>query len=189
MEQKEFKTRLIGYYNRQEKLAKKVTSFILGRKSMLKCMILDEYFDRNVVIASHIWKNSMHGVGLPKFGLTVQDAMSPRNGFLMVKMIEERFDIKDVCFLYDPFRKKLTLKVLNPSIFDIVVDPSSKTFRQLDGALLRHPKGKFPFRRLLNFHAKCAYIRAKEQRWSTVGNDDVVADYFNLSEGGYMPQI
>jgi hypothetical protein len=131
----------------------------------------------------------MHGVGMPKFGLTVQDSISPRNGLLMLKIIEERFDIKDVCFLYDPFKKKLTLKVLNPDIMDTVVVPSAKTFRMLDGALLRHPRDKFPYRRILNFHAKCAYRRARERQWNTVGNNEVVNDYFNLSEGGYMPEI
>jgi hypothetical protein len=180
-EQTAFKNRLIEYYNRKE-----TTFFSTPR---LKCMILNRYFPSNVVIASHIWKNKMHGVGLSKFGLTVQDATSPRNGFLMLKMIEERFDIKDVCFLYDPFKGRLTLKVLNPDIMDIVVSPSTKTFRDLDGELLRHPSEKFPFRRILNFHAKCAYKRARERQWNTVGDDESVNDYFNLSEGGYIPEI
>ncbi len=66
----------------------------------------EHIFPPDVVIASHIWKNCMHGVGMSKFGLTVQDSTSPRNGLLMLKVIEERFDIEDVCFLYDPFKKK-----------------------------------------------------------------------------------
>jgi hypothetical protein len=180
-EQTAFKKRLIDYYNRQ--------SYAFLQTPKLKCMILDKYFPPDVVIASHIWKNCMHGVGMPKFGLTGQDSTSPRNGLLMLKIIEERFDIKDVCFLYNPFLKKLTLKVLNPDIMDTVVVPSAKTFRMLDGALLRHPRDKFPYRRILNFHAKCAYRRARERQWNTVGNNEVVSDYFNLSEGGYMPEV
>jgi len=74
---------------------------------------------------------------MSKFSLTVQDSTSPRNGLLMLKIIEERFDTKDVCFLYDPYKTKLTLKSLNPDIMNSVVVPSAKIFRMLDGALLR----------------------------------------------------
>jgi hypothetical protein len=62
-------------------------------------------------------------------------------------------------------------------------------FREIDGSFLRHKDGNFPFRRLLNFHAKYSYIRAKSLRWSTIPDDAVVDSYFDLSEGGFMPDI
>jgi hypothetical protein len=66
---------------------------------------------------------------MSKFGLTVQDSTSPRNGLLMLKIIEERFDIIDVYLLYDPFKKMLTLKVCeNLKINEIVFKKLVKLF-------------------------------------------------------------
>ena len=76
-------------------------------------------------------KSCKHAVGLQKFGLTVQDSISPRNSLLMVKIIEEKFDIKHVCFLYDRFNRKIQLKAMNPAIMDVLVTPSNRTFREL----------------------------------------------------------
>lgn len=74
-------------------------------------MVTDLACKRECVIGSHIWK---HSRGMFKFGLTVADCLSPRNGLLMMKDIELEFDIKGVCFLYDACKQNLILKVLNP---------------------------------------------------------------------------
>jgi len=103
-----FKNRWIDYYDRQERYV---------------------FSPPDVVIASHIKKNCMHGVRMSKFGLTFQDSTSPRNGLLMLKIIEERFDIIDVYLLYDPFKKMLTLKVCeNLKINEIIFKNLVKLF-------------------------------------------------------------
>ena len=52
----------------------------------------------------------------------------------MVKIIEEKFDIKHVCFLHDRFNRKIQLKAMNPAIMDVLVTPSNRTFRELMAA-------------------------------------------------------
>lgn len=178
-EQGNFKNDLIKYYKRKK-------SYF---STDLHCMILDQPFPRDQVIASHIWKYSTRGRGLQKFGLTVKDETNPRNGLLLVKALEEAFDVKYICFLYNPITQKIFLKVLNPQLLDEVVVPSTKTFREIDGSHLCHPASKFPYRRLLNFHAVCSYKHAKEQGWSTIGDLDVVQSFFELSDGASMPEI
>jgi hypothetical protein len=178
-EQSAFKNSLIKFFKRQP-------SYF---RSDLKCMVLNESFKRDEVIASHIWKYSKRGRGLQKFGLTVLDADNSRNGLLMVKSIEERFDIKDLCFLYDAFTQKIFLKVLNPDILTMRVLPSHKTFQEIDGYPLQYPSKNMPFKRLLNFHAKCSFKNAKERGWHTLPSDAVVNDYFNLSDLATMPSI
>eukprot|EP00604_Paraphysomonas_vestita_P003331 CAMPEP_0174818550 /NCGR_PEP_ID=MMETSP1107-20130205/1279_1 /TAXON_ID=36770 /ORGANISM="Paraphysomonas vestita, Strain GFlagA" /LENGTH=53 /DNA_ID=CAMNT_0016030559 /DNA_START=612 /DNA_END=770 /DNA_ORIENTATION=+ len=39
-----------------------------------------------------------------------------RNGLLLLDPIEQAFDRKDICFLYDPLTNELIAKVLNPSL-------------------------------------------------------------------------
>jgi hypothetical protein len=62
-------------------------------------MVLNKSFRRNDVIAFHIWKSSKRARGVQKFGLTILDADSPLNRLLLVKLIEERFDIKKYTYL------------------------------------------------------------------------------------------
>lgn len=152
-------------------------------------MILNNEYNRQDVIASHIWKFSKRFYGLERLGLTIKDINSPRNGLLLVKAIEEKFDIKDVCFLYDPLKQMIFLKILNPGIFDIVVLPSPKTFREIDGSPLKFPKDRPPFRRILNLHALLSFRHAKAMGWSTVGPDEVVNNYFDLSDTASMPEL
>jgi hypothetical protein len=54
--------------------------------------------------AAHIYKNSTNGLGLEAFKLHPSDVHNARNGLLLIPQIEEEFDRKHVCFLYDPFK-------------------------------------------------------------------------------------
>jgi len=177
-ESEEFKNALIKYYKRQ-------AGWFSGGK--IKCMVTDLACKRELVIGSHIWKHSKRGRGMFKFGLAVADCVSPRNGLLLLKDIEMEFDIKGVCFLYDAFKQKLVLKVLNPSLLPKTITNTTLTFADVDGNILHHPAKHLPFRRILNWHARCSYKHAQEQGWTTVGPGDVVKDYFDLSETASIP--
>jgi len=123
------------------------------------------------------------GVGLHTFALRASDINSPRNGLLLFPLIEEVFDHKGACFLYNPFSKQLNYKILNPAL--MTKDPANKVTGNLylcecDGKPLILPDDRFPFRRLLNFHARCAFEHAIEREW--INASDYDTDIFDLSD-------
>ena len=185
-EQQEFKKELINYYNR------KPWVFDFVNKGKLKCMATDQWLDKSLIIACHIWKSSMHGDGLTKFGLERQDAISPRNGFLMLKDIERQFDRKHLCIVYDSLNKWFKFKVLDPALFGVVIGNSNPklTFANIDNTKLRHPdNNNIPFRRLLSWHARCSFKFAKEKEWITEEIERDYEPYHNLSDGASVPDI
>jgi hypothetical protein len=42
---------------------------VMLNQNTIKCMVLNAYFNREIVRASHIWKSCTHGAGLTEFGL------------------------------------------------------------------------------------------------------------------------
>ena len=181
VEQTAFKNGLIKYYRRN--------SFV-PFSNQLHCMVTSEWHNREDVIASHIWPSKTRGKGLPKFGLSFNDLMNPRNGFLVLKDIEDKFDRKQLCFLYDPLVNpgKYVVKILDPSIRGLIIKKSkgeSRTFESIDGAELQHPPGKFPYRRLLGFHARCAYAIAREKNW--IPPESIFREYFDISSTASAP--
>lgn len=44
------------------------------------------------------------GTTLAKLGLERRDLHNTRNGLLLYNTIESQFDVKGLCFLYDPFK-------------------------------------------------------------------------------------
>lgn len=171
VEQQEFKDSMIKYYKRNSWFGHKV-----------RCMMTNEWHRRDHVIAEHIWKHKMDGNGLHKFNLQRTDAGSPRNGILMLQAIEDRFTIKHVCIVYDSIRKVFIIKVLNPDILTTVITPSNKTFGDIDGRKLNHPKNCIPFRRLLSFHARCAFKFAREKGWISVEQENLFMPFHDLSD-------
>lgn len=174
-ESEEFKNALIKYYKRKP-------SFFSHH---IRCMVTNRTCRREQVIGSHIWKHSKRGRGMAKFGLTVADCLSPRNGLLMMKDIEMEFDIKGVCFLYDPLQQKLIFKVLDPNLRTKTITNTTLTFDDIDGNILHHPNTRLPFRRILNWHARCSFKHAKEQHW--MESSEAVEDFFQLSETAFLP--
>ena len=177
-EQEDFKNKLIVFYQCGTNETKRV-----------KCMIMGKFFDRAYVRASHIWKSATNGIGLPSFHLREGDVHNERNGLLLFESIETNFDRKKLCFVYDPFAQVLRLKILcdrlRPSY--LVTDESQRkkfdehrTFQHIDNAVLVLPKDVFPFRRLLNWHGRCAYRTAKRNGWITT--DEHLEDFFHLSD-------
>jgi len=120
-----------------------------------------------------------HGSGLAKFGLRREDLHSPRNGLLLYEKIEEAFDVKKLCFLYDPFKRLLLLFVLDPALNGQTVVGGIK-FQDIHCTPLRIPSGKLPFLRILNFHARVAFANAKRNGW--IADSVEVYDYFDLSD-------
>lgn len=172
VEQTEFKNAVIKFYKRNPFYTNKI-----------RCMVTGVLQDRDLVIASHIWKQCKHGVGLPKFGLSREDSKNPRNGLLLLRDIELKFDVKEVCFVYHPLSKYFCVKVLNPALLPMVIANSGgKTFGDINDQPLQHPRKNFPFRRLLSFHAQCSYKAAVEKRWITQQDFDNFAPFHTLSD-------
>lgn len=179
IEQEEFKKNLIKFYKRGRWWSKNIC-----------CMATGVWGSRDKVIASHIWKQYKHGVGLPKFGLHRQDATSPRNGLLLLRDIELKFDVKEICFVYDSFRGLFLIKVLNPNILSMeIANSGGKTFASINDKPIQHPKKNIPFRRLLSFHARCSFLAAKEKGWISELQCNAYEPYHSLSESASVPDI
>jgi len=88
--------------------------------------------------------------------------------------------VKQVCIIYDPFAVRL---ILNPSLLSVPIrDSGGNTFASIDNKPLSYMKNRHPFRRLLNFHAKCAYRNALRNLWITqeVFRDFKVYDHVSI---------
>lgn len=183
-EQPAFKDALIAFYQRQHP----------SDPHLLKCMVLDDFFPKTLVIASHIWKHCTHGEGLDEFGLQENDLSNPRNGILMCKEIEQAFDTKRLCFLVDRLNtNNLVLKVLDPLLLDPATSPlvlsghSLLKFCDIDGYSLKHPVDNLPFRRILDFHAKRSYQKAINRGW--LAANSTFDDFFDMSIGASIPDL
>jgi hypothetical protein len=182
-ELKQFKNSLISFYQ----CAHPTDS------SLVKCMVLNKFFPRTTVIASHIWKFCTEGEGLRELHLEPSDLNSPRNGLLICASIEQAFDEKRLCFLIDRIRstdlyvKVLDRNLLDPSNSPIVCDGSTLTFLDIDGWMLQCPTNSIPFRRILDFHAKCSFEKAINKGWLEPNSSFV--DFFDMSVGSSIPDL
>lgn len=167
----------------------------------IKCMILNEFLPKELVIGAHIFKVSTKGQGLEDFGLKKTDLFSEKNGMLLYKSIEKAFDVKDLCFLYDSLSSPptLQLKVLNPSLLGRTVIESRDAescpaacsklvFAELNGRILVLPTGISPFKRILNWHAVCSVRNARIESWLSEDEAESFEPYFSLSDGALQPQ-
>jgi len=158
--------------------------------NMLFCMVLNRGYPRVNIRAAHIWKHATHGEGLEEFQLDASDISSERNGFLLAEAIEGAFDSKQLCFLYNPLQQNLVCCVLDPSILENYVTPSTTTkFRDIDGKPLVHPPGCMPFRRLLSWHAQCSFNVALRRKWIDDTKFQTFKDFHSLSEGASIPDF
>jgi len=179
-EQADFKDKLIAFYKRDDP----------KDPNMLFCMVLNRGYPRVNIRAAHIWKHATHGEGLEEFQLDASDISSERNGFLLAEAIEGAFDSKQLCFLYNPLQQNLVCCVLDPSILENYVTPSTTTkFRDIDGKPLVHPPGCMPFRRLLSWHAQCSFNVALRRKWIDDTKFQTFKDFHSLSEGASIPDF
>eukprot|EP01119_Soliformovum_irregulare_P012165 TRINITY_DN3147_c0_g1_i3.p1 TRINITY_DN3147_c0_g1~~TRINITY_DN3147_c0_g1_i3.p1 ORF type:complete len:522 (-),score=57.00 TRINITY_DN3147_c0_g1_i3:61-1626(-) len=163
-ESAEWKNQLIIHYNCAHS----------DREDLIKCMITNKFHNRHFVRAAHIWMAHTGGKGLEKFGLSTNDLNHVRNGLLLCKPIEKAFDRKNVCFLWDPFKQALFLHVVNEKLLKVVVHDGT-TFADINGAQLQLPANVWPFRRILNWHARCTF-----HAWQLPL--DILFDYVDLFE-------
>jgi hypothetical protein len=181
VEQNDFKESLISYYQCAHSTDSKV----------VKCMVLNSFFPRHLVKASHIWKYCTEGEGLKEFGLQPSDLNNPRNGILMCEAIEEAFDVKQLCFLIDRIHSDdLFIKVLDRNLLDtaqspIVCQGSTMRLCDINGWKLQCPTEFLPFRRILDFHAKCSYEKAINKGW--LASSSTFTDFFDMSVGSSIP--
>lgn len=153
-------------------------------------MLTNIFYPHYEVRASHITKKltqsdttAMHLYSLD------QGINHARNGLLLLEPIEQAFDRKDICFLYNCLNHELTAKVLNPNLMMEYLCTESKnpktyniTYGHLDGLSLQLPRGVSPYRRVLNMHAKFAYSRAVTEGWTVT---ETLNTYFNISDAGF----
>lgn len=179
-----FKNDLIAFYDRGS-----------SSSNVLKCMILDLFFEKKKVIGGHIWKSCTSGVGLNNFGLIQADIHKPRNGLLLYFSIERAFDVKEICFIYNPLNQQLNLRVLKPDLREqFVLDLPDRQqsnidlkFKDIEYRPLQFSPPNSPFKRLLSWHAKCSTKFALEIGWINQAEADEFLPYFNLSDGATHP--
>jgi hypothetical protein len=133
----------------------------------LFCQVTGQLFEPKHLTAAHLWPFAKHQFAA-EVGLTSDDVISnPRNGLLMCSAIENAFDRKQVCFIFDP-QTGLCFCVLDSKIREQVATPDGVTFSELDGRELYCGVNKrLPFRRVLSTHAWfsiCEYI-PREKCW------------------------
>jgi hypothetical protein len=183
-----FKASLISYYQCADPM----------NPNVVKCMILNQYLPKNLVIGSHIYKASTYGSGLEDFGLKMTDLYNERNGLLLYESIEKAFDMKEVCFLYNAFNMTLTLHVLRKDLLPIsVISPKNATlvppacasllFSDIDGSVLQLPPGIYPYKRILSWHARCSVRHANSMGWITSAEAETFQPYFDTSIGATNP--
>jgi len=155
------------YYPGQEKKSDK-----------LPCMVLKKEYDANEIQELRI---CTVGKELKKLGFKKKESESPRHSLLVAKQIETAFNEKKVCFLFDSEKQKLRFKVLDPSLLETTVEPSTKTFSKINEKSLHLEKGVSPFRSQLNWQAKQAFALAKENKWIT--DEDEYKPYDSEDDG------
>ena len=176
IESSSFKDSLVAFYG----CARETDNY-------LKCMLTDNFYPRNEVRASHIIKRSTDGDTMNLYGLP-PNIDHVRNGLLLLGPIEEAFDRKDICFLYNSLSKQLVAKVLNPNLMNESMAgphsaPYSLTYGSVDGLVLQLPSDTvFPYRRALSMHAKFAFSRALHRGW--IADSAMLDSYFDLSDTG-----
>jgi len=132
--------------------------------------------------AAHIWPaRQAESFVLEQLCLTTNNVSSPRNGLLLLASIEDVFDKKQICFIYDPFLQQLKLQILDPSLGTTKYHPGKK-FADLQGQPISLPANKFPFRRLLSAHAWTSFSHARQMNWVSQETFDMYKDYAHLSD-------
>lgn len=88
---------------------------------IVKCFVTDIIDDvKNAndhrVVASHIFKRATGGHNLRYFGLQTDDVNNVRNCLFLFRPIEQAFDLKRLCFLYEPVTQVLKMLECHSSV-------------------------------------------------------------------------
>lgn len=165
-----------------------------SRNRDLKCMLTGNFYPRREVRASHIIKRSTDGDTMHLYGLP-PNVDHVRNGLLLLEPIEQAFDRKDICFLYNSLSSQLVAKVLNPSLMTERMPKSQprgatypRTYGSIDGLILQLRSATlFPYRCALSMHAKFAFSRALHLNW--IADSTMLENFFNLSDDGLQEPL
>ena len=170
-----------------------------GNLQVIKCMVLNMFLPRGIVSASHIFPAYTRGKELDEYNLEDVDLWNVRNGLLLYKHIEMSFDRMDCCFLYNPLRQSIHIKILNPALLsqrvwlhrDVSHIPEEHrrlTFQDIDDNKLQLPQDLYPYRRILHLHAKFSVKRAVKQSWMTQEKSEQFKTVFDLSDDAKVPE-
>lgn len=166
---------------------------------MLVTAVTGTSFESKYMVGGHIWPRHKPS-GLKKFGLNPAQIDSPRNGLVLLKSVEEAFDQKRFCFVYN--MNGFAVKVLDPQLSDEDVALKNIHNRKIEGVVqylgrnlvykdldtknldLPAPVDgvqAVPFRRLLSEHATQALAAAVRSGWIAQAESDEFVGYNDLS--------
>ena len=152
VESADFKRAVITFYHRSVNVDETT-----GMIQTANCMVANTEHPYCDLCPAHLVKQSQPAL-MATYGLSITDINNPRNGILMLKMIEEEFDRKNVCFVRNPLTTLIHFKVLDPVIRVKRILPrhltDMRTFDDLDNHILQLPDGVFPYRRILYMQFK-----------------------------------
>ncbi|KAG2447328.1 hypothetical protein HYH02_007657 [Chlamydomonas schloesseri] len=148
-------------------------------------MLLNEMLPMTLVTGSHLFKYCWKPYLRTPLGLS--DINDPRNGLLLFKPLKHAFDDSRICFsmVEEVGGPKFRLELLDPSLKDvklwdyaednhpckgygkhqICTYAAEATFGELQGKALVFEDANRPCKRCLQFQAKQALRRAKEEEW------------------------
>jgi hypothetical protein len=148
----------------------------------LTCLVTGERLLYQECIAGHIVPHSA-AQRLVEFGLSSSHINDSTNGMLWAQGIEDVFHpAGKVCILYDFLHNKLVFKVLDISLLDKIIKPTSKKFKDVDGTALSLPENVFPKKRFIWCHARAAILAAHEQNLININSEPAWSDSLNNIE-------
>lgn len=154
---------------RSDKCRKKVIASY-GRatnsKKNVKCQVLDELTPneeaQDKIIAAHIWKASTRRKGLEDCWRHASHVNSARNGLFLTKGVEDAFEKKQVCFVYNVLESRLFLWVADCARMSETILGSTRKFSDVHQKPLPCSPNHLPFRRLVAWHARLTLDLWKE---------------------------
>jgi hypothetical protein len=158
-----------SHFSKDDSLAARTDSVAYyGLQDENVCQVLGVVNSSNVsVINAHIWPRHA-AADMVIFDLQPDQIHSPQNVLRLQREIERAFDSRRLTFVAN-HDDNLVVKILDPSAMSEPLNGTTKTFRDIDGHLLKLPNGKLPFRRLLANHSVLAHKHAREKGW--IGQD------------------
>lgn len=146
-------------------------------KGGAKCLVtdvvdLDSGDERDRVVAAHLFpqcRESEFFTWQKSRKETICSSIDHApNGMFLLKDIEVAYDQQKICFLCCAIDLSIQLKVLDPELRQLFPTRCSKTFQELEEAVIRQPKITFkkrPSFRILSNHARFALDHAEQKGW------------------------
>jgi hypothetical protein len=145
-----------------------------------RCLITGLSSSNIDIIASHIWPKTAKAAAPYHFNLNDSDRWNARNGLLLAKPLEAAFDQQRITFEYDPFRQLIVVCVVDASLLTQLIN-GQLTFNDIDRKEISLPR--WPYRRLLNYHAECTWNKSKTQRRASKPSIDYKLQQYEHTAG------